>query len=50
VLAAVSYNAYPPELLRPGPHVRILRLDRCRQRFGPLSNGERRVVRDALGV
>ena len=40
----LSYNGYPPGLERPGPEVRILRLDRCRQRFGPLSPDERRAV------
>jgi hypothetical protein len=38
----LSYNGYPPELVRPGPEVRVLRLDACRQRFGPLSARERR--------
>jgi hypothetical protein len=43
----LSYNGYPAELMRPGPEVRILRLDRCRQRYGPLSGGERRALERA---
>ena len=31
----LSYNSYPPEYERPGPTVRIHRLDRCRQAYGP---------------
>jgi hypothetical protein len=31
----LSYNYYPPEYHRPGPTVRIYRLDRCEQRSGP---------------
>jgi hypothetical protein len=31
----LSYNYYPTEYHRPGPTVRILRLDRCEQRTGP---------------
>jgi 4-amino-4-deoxy-L-arabinose transferase-like glycosyltransferase len=31
----LSYNSYPPEYERPGPTVRIQRLDRCRQAYGP---------------
>jgi predicted acetyltransferase len=31
----LSYNYYPPEYERPGPTVRIYRLDRCEQRSGP---------------
>jgi Dolichyl-phosphate-mannose-protein mannosyltransferase len=30
----LSYNYYPPEYHRPGPTVRIYRLDRCEQRSG----------------
>jgi hypothetical protein len=40
----LSYNAYPAGQLRPGPPVRVLRLDDCRQRFGPLSQAERRLA------
>ena len=31
----LSYNNYPPEYERPGPTVRIHRLDDCRQAYGP---------------
>jgi hypothetical protein len=31
----LSYNSYPPEYERPGPTVRVHRLDRCRQAYGP---------------
>jgi len=31
----LSYNYYPPEYERPGPTVRIYRLDDCEQGFGP---------------
>src|SRR5215211_5399925 len=31
----LSYNYYPPEYHRPGPTVRIYRLNRCTQRSGP---------------
>ena len=31
----LSYNLYPPEYHRPGPTVRIYRLDDCRQASGP---------------
>jgi 4-amino-4-deoxy-L-arabinose transferase-like glycosyltransferase len=31
----LSYNSYPPEYERPGPTVRIHRLDDCRQAYGP---------------
>ena len=31
----LSYNNYPPEYHRPGPPVRIHRLDHCRQATGP---------------
>jgi hypothetical protein len=31
----LSYNYYPPEYHRPGPTVRIYRLDDCEQAFGP---------------
>jgi hypothetical protein len=31
----LSYNYYPPEYHRPGPTVRIYRLDDCRQASGP---------------
>jgi 4-amino-4-deoxy-L-arabinose transferase-like glycosyltransferase len=31
----LSYNSYPPEYERPGPTVRLHRLDRCRQAYGP---------------
>jgi 4-amino-4-deoxy-L-arabinose transferase-like glycosyltransferase len=31
----LSYNSYPPEYERPGPTVRIHRLNRCRQAYGP---------------
>ena len=31
----LSYNSYPPEYERPGPTVRIHRIDRCRQAYGP---------------
>ena len=31
----LSYNSYPPEYERPGPTVRVHRLNRCRQAYGP---------------
>jgi hypothetical protein len=31
----LSYNSYPPAYERPGPTVRVHRLDRCRQAYGP---------------
>jgi dolichyl-phosphate-mannose-protein mannosyltransferase len=31
----LSYNYYPPEYERPGPTVRLYRLDDCRQAYGP---------------
>jgi 4-amino-4-deoxy-L-arabinose transferase-like glycosyltransferase len=31
----LSYNSYPPEYERPGPTVRIHRLESCRQAYGP---------------
>jgi hypothetical protein len=31
----LSYNYYPPEYNRPGPTVRVYRLDDCRQATGP---------------
>jgi Dolichyl-phosphate-mannose-protein mannosyltransferase len=31
----LSYNNYPTEYERPGPTVRVHRLDRCRQAYGP---------------
>jgi hypothetical protein len=31
----LSYNYYPPEYHRPGPTVRIYRLDDCEQAYGP---------------
>jgi hypothetical protein len=31
----LSYNYYPPEYRRPGPTVRIYRLDNCEQASGP---------------
>jgi hypothetical protein len=31
----LSYNYYPPEYERPGPTVRIYRLDDCEQAYGP---------------
>ena len=31
----LSYNYYPPEYHRPGPTVRIHRLDDCEQATGP---------------
>jgi hypothetical protein len=31
----LSYNYYPSEYHRPGPTVRIVRIDRCEQRTGP---------------
>jgi Dolichyl-phosphate-mannose-protein mannosyltransferase len=31
----LSFNYYPPEYERPGPVVRIQRLERCDQRYGP---------------
>jgi hypothetical protein len=31
----LSYNYYPPEYNRPGPTVRIYRLDDCEQAYGP---------------
>jgi len=34
-----SYNYYPSAFNRPGPEVRIYRLSRCRQRFGPIRQG-----------
>jgi hypothetical protein len=40
----LSYNGYPAAVVRPGPEVRILRLDRCRQGYGPLSRAERRAI------
>ncbi len=39
----LSYNGYPPELVRPGPEVRVLRLDRCRQGYGPSPGATRSV-------
>ncbi|HWH45755.1 MAG TPA: glycosyltransferase family 39 protein [Thermoleophilaceae bacterium] len=35
----LSYNHYPTAFERPGPLVRIYRLDDCRQRYGPLPRG-----------
>ena len=40
----LSYNGYPATLGRPGPEVRVLALDRCRQGYGPLSRAERRAI------
>ncbi len=34
-----SYNYYPSSFIRPGPEVRIYRLSRCRQQFGPIRRG-----------
>jgi hypothetical protein len=31
----LSYNYYPPEYARPGPTVRVYRLDDCEQAYGP---------------
>jgi 4-amino-4-deoxy-L-arabinose transferase-like glycosyltransferase len=31
----LSYNYYPPEYERPGPTVRVYRLDDCKQAYGP---------------
>ena len=31
----LSYNYYPPEYHRPGPTVRVYRLDDCKQASGP---------------
>ena len=35
----LSYNHYPRAYERPGPEVRIYRLDDCRQGYGPLARG-----------
>ena len=40
----LSYNGYPAPLERPGPDVRVLALDRCRQGYGRLSRAERRAI------
>ena len=40
----LSYNGYPATLTRPGPEVRVLALDRCRQGYGQLSRAERRAI------
>jgi hypothetical protein len=40
----LSYNGYSPELVRPGPEVRVLRLDRCHQGLGPLSRAHQRAL------
>lgn len=32
----LSYNYYPSAFARPGPEVRIYRLNRCKQKYGPL--------------
>lgn len=43
----LSYNGYPAAVVRPGPEVRILRLDRCRQSYGRLSGAERAAISGA---
>jgi len=35
----LSYNYYPPAFERPGPEVRVHRLEDCRQGFGPVPAG-----------
>ncbi|MEJ7718412.1 MAG: hypothetical protein WKF31_10765 [Thermoleophilaceae bacterium] len=36
----LSYNYYPRAFQRPGPAIRVYRLSRCEQGFGPLRAGE----------
>jgi hypothetical protein len=35
----LSYNYYSPAFDRPGPEVRIYRLDDCKQQYGPIKDG-----------
>ena len=42
-----SYNYYPAAFNRPGPEVRVYRLSRCRQQFGPIRRGAGRATKAA---